>query len=142
MEEQDYPIEISIDVKWGDMDALQHVNNTVFFKYFESVRLAHLDLIEPMDSLSNKGFYPILAATSCSFLKPLKYPDTVRCACRISSIGRTSFVQQYRILDGKGELSAKGEGVVVLMNSESNKKAPIPDFILEKIYHLQEELRD
>lgn len=135
-----FPVEIPIVVKWGDMDALQHVNNTVFFRYFETVRLAHLDRIEPMESLAEKGFYPILAATSCAFTKPLKYPDTIQCACRISSVGRTSFVQEYRIYDGNGDLAATGDGVIVLMDLETHKKTPIPDFILKKIYALQGEL--
>jgi len=94
-----------------------------------------------MSSLSEKGLFPILAATNCSFLKPLKYPDTISCASRIASIGRTSFVQQYRILDGKGDLAARGEGVVVIMDSTTHSKTPIPDFMLEKFYALQEELR-
>lgn len=139
--EAHFPIEITIDVKWGDMDALQHVNNTVFFKYFESVRIAHLDMIQPMPQLAEKGFYPILAATSCSFIKPLKYPDAIRCASRISSIGRTSFVQEYRITDGSGDLAARGEGVVVLMEKRSNSKTAIPEYILSRIYEMQEELR-
>jgi len=136
-----FPIEISIDVKWGEMDALQHVNNAVFFKYFETVRLRYFDDSNLMESLDKEGIFPILASTACKFTKPLHYPDTIKCACRISSIGNTSFVQQYQIWDGAGDVSAIGEGVIVLVSKESNSKTAIPQFVLDSFYKLQPKLK-
>jgi len=57
---RDYPIVMDIPVAWGEMDSLQHVNNIVYFRYFESVRMAFFDRIEFWPSINESGIGPIL----------------------------------------------------------------------------------
>jgi len=52
---RDYPIVMDIPVAWGEMDSLQHVNNIVYFRYFESVRMAFFDRIEFWPSINESG---------------------------------------------------------------------------------------
>ena len=71
----DYPIVLQQDVIWGDMDAFGHVNNTVYFRYFEDARIAYFDEIGINDFKEKSQLGPILATTHCNFKCPLEYPD-------------------------------------------------------------------
>ena len=73
----DYPVTIEVPVAWGEMDAFQHVNNIVYFRYFESARIAYFDKIGIWEFMEADGVGPILASTRCSFKIPLAFPDTV-----------------------------------------------------------------
>lgn len=121
-----FPIQIKFPIAWGDMDAFGHVNNVVYFRWFESARMAYFEKIrlEPTKALAGVG--PILAHTSCQFLLPLQYPDTVTAKARIKSMGNTSFVMQYEIVSDAKGIAAMGEGVVVMIDYTTNKKVPLP----------------
>jgi len=70
-----YPVVIEVPVAWGEMDAFGHVNNIVYFRYFESARLAYFYKLDLIDMMTKTGIGPILASTSCRFKIPLTYPD-------------------------------------------------------------------
>jgi acyl-CoA thioester hydrolase len=74
---EDLPVTVIIPVAWGEMDFFRHVNNTVFFRYFESARIVYLDRIGFHEALAESGIGPILASTHARFRKPITYPDTV-----------------------------------------------------------------
>ena len=74
---RDYPVIIDIPVAWGEMDAFQHLNNVVYFRYFESARIAYFDAIDAMKVMETTGVGPILAETRCRYRIPLTFPDTV-----------------------------------------------------------------
>ena len=59
----DYPVVIDIPIAWGDMDAFQHVNNTVYFKHFESARISYFEKIDFLEVMNKTGIGPILAST-------------------------------------------------------------------------------
>ncbi|NND35480.1 MAG: acyl-CoA thioesterase, partial [Saprospiraceae bacterium] len=84
-----YPFVYSARVKWGEMDALGHLNNTVYFRFSEEARI-HLfdDLQIPVNSLQTSG--PILAYIDCQFFSPVTFPDTLIVGSWIEHIGRTS----------------------------------------------------
>jgi len=88
-----FPAKIRLPVQWGDQDAFGHVNNIIYFRWFESARIAYLERIGlgekhegKADSGENIG--PILAAIGCNYRKQVKYPDTVIVGARIVRIGR------------------------------------------------------
>ncbi len=130
----DYPIEVPISVLWGDMDALGHVNNARYFVWFEAARIATFAAIGvKVDEPSEVG--PIVATTSCDYLKPLRYPAELVAGCRISKVGRTSLVMEYAIWPA-GEpaaVAARGSGVVVMVNYHSGAKVRVPDSVRERI---------
>lgn len=134
---KDYPIVISIPVKWGEMDAFGHVNNTTFFRYFEDVRITYLyesGLIEAMTKLS---MGPILAHTSCRYLKPLVYPDTVEVGTRMKSCGISSLVMEYLIESPKAGVAAKGDGVIVVYDYKKAIKVNVPAEIKKRILDVE-----
>lgn len=136
------PVVIDIPIAWGDMDAFQHVNNVVYLKYFESVRIAYFERIEFMQVMDATGIGPILASTQCRFKIPLAYPDTVSAGARVDHMEKDRFVMQYTLVSHKHEkIAASGDGVLVTFDYRNNRKADIPDKIRKRIAALEESSR-
>lgn len=135
----DYPVTIEIPVAWGEMDAFRHVNNTVYFRYFESVRMVYFERIGLLDILCETGVGPILATTRCDFKFPLTYPDRVDVGTRVSEIGEDRFTMMYHVFSQQaGRTAARGEGVIVSYDYGAGGKCPLPDAARERIRALQE----
>ncbi|MEM6989358.1 MAG: thioesterase family protein [Myxococcota bacterium] len=121
-------VTIEVPVAWGDMDAFGHVNNVVYLRWFESGRIAFFErvAIEHRDVANTHA--PILARTSCNFVLPLTYPDTVQVHTALERIGTKSFTMTYRIhsrtLD---QTAAQGDGTIVWYDYAAKSSAAIPD---------------
>jgi acyl-CoA thioester hydrolase len=108
------------------MDAYRHVNNTVYFRYMEQVR------VEFMESLgypiSPKGRAPVIINASCTFLRSLSYPGTVEVKMFLGSPGNSSLPSHYEIrLQGQDTLYATGDAKIVWTEMATGKSVPIPD---------------
>ena len=99
MDLTDYPVVISWPVQWGDQDLFGHVNNTVYFRWYESSRIAYLDRIGVSDMMERERVGPILAAICCNYRRQLNFPDTVEIGSRITRIGRSSADDDPRHLE-------------------------------------------
>lgn len=130
----DYPVTVALSVQWGDMDALGHVNNARYFTWFESARIALFERVG-LTSVGTPTVGPILAHTRCDFLAPVTYPAELVAGSRIDRLGNSSFTMGYGIARAAapGELVARGEGVVVLIDYTSGAKVPIPDDLRERL---------
>ena len=134
----DFPVVIELPVVWGEMDALGHVNNIIYFRYFESVRIAYFFRMEFMEYKNKAGIGPIMAQTSCRFKIPLSYPDQVKVGARIPSIESDRFTMEYRIISKKHQsVAATGDGLIVCFNYLENKKIPLPDDLIKKISEIE-----
>ena len=115
-----------VPIRWGDMDAYRHVNNTVYFRYMEQVRVEYLESLGY--SIAPRGTAPVIINASCTFLIPLTYPGMVEIRMFIGAPGRSSIPTSYEIrLQGEGTLFATGEAKVVWSDVASGKSVPIPD---------------
>ena len=133
------PVVIDIPVAWGEMDALRHVNNIVYFRYFESARIAYFERLGFWEFMNKTGIGPILASIECRFKMPLTYPDTVSVGTRVSRIEQDRFVMEYRAVSHKSQATAaEGEGVVVSYNYRENKKALLTEELRQRILALEE----
>jgi acyl-CoA thioester hydrolase len=133
------PVVIEIPVAWGEMDALRHVNNIIYFRYFESARIAYFEKLRFWEFMNQTGVGPILASIQCRFKIPLTYPDTVSVGTRISRIEQDRFVMEYRAVGHKSQaIAAEGESVVVSYNYRENKKTPLPEEMKQRILVLEE----
>lgn len=113
-----------IPIRWGDMDAYGHVNNTVYFRYMEQARV---ELIEALGvQVRPGGDGPVIINAGCTFLKPMNYPGTVEVRTYVEQPGRSS-VQSHVDMLIDGELYAEGAAKIVWMNTQSGKSVPIPD---------------
>ncbi len=132
-----FPAVVSIPVQWGEMDAYGHVNNTVFFRYFETARIAFLELCGFIEAYEELKVGAILHSTSCRFRLPLFFPDTIEVGGRATEIGEDRFVMEYRVVSlGQNGIAAEGTGTVVSFDYGSRAKAPIPTEVMEKLKKL------
>src|SRR5262249_8495722 len=110
-----FPVWMTLPIQWGDPDAFGHFNKTVYFRWFESARIAYADRIDLSDSDVGSNIDPILAAISCRYLQQLKYPDTVHVGARISEFGRrSSMTMQHLIISEQlRAIVAEGDSTLV-----------------------------
>lgn len=124
----DHPVVITLPVQWGDQDAFGHVNNTVYFRWFESARIAYSDRMGLSALLTTQRIGPILAAVACNYRRPLNYPDTVQIGARISRLGRSSLTMEHKVFStALNSIVAEGDSTVVVFDYAANKPRAIPD---------------
>lgn len=137
-----FPVAQEIDVLWGDLDALGHVNNARYFGWIEEARLAYFRLVG-FDLGQDAAIKPVLASTTVDFLRPVHWPDKVRVEGKTSRIGRTSLTMDYRISSlGQQAVVATGSAVVVLVAPSSTRPSTIPESYREAIRKVDPEARD
>ena len=130
--------QVVIPIRWGDMDAMGHVNNTVYLRYFESARIAYFERVGFLDEMALSGIGPILASTRCRFRLPLTYPDRVAVGASVSEIEADRFLMLYRIVsESKGALAAEGDGLIVAYDYREKRKAGLPARVRERIEDLE-----
>jgi acyl-CoA thioester hydrolase len=138
---QDFPVVIEFPIAWGDMDAFQHVNNVMYFRYFESARIAYFEKMKVADTMKRTGVGPILASTNCKFKFPLLYPDTVSVGARVPKIKTDRFQMEYRVVSHTHQkIAAEGEGLVVYYDYRQKKKTDIPLEIKKLVEDLEKKL--
>jgi acyl-CoA thioester hydrolase len=136
-----YPVVIEIPVAWGEMDSLQHVNNIVYFRYFESARMAYFNELAIWSYMEETGIGPILASTRCKFRIPLAYPDTVSVGTKVEEVEEDRFLMKYVAVSHEhGKVAAEGEGVIVSYDYREKKKARLPEEIKARIESLESSL--
>lgn len=135
---ESFPVVLTQNVLWGDMDALQHVNNTVYFRYFEDVRLAYFQETGILDAESLEKVGPILASIDCRFKAPLTYPDTLHIGTRVYDLKEDRFRMEYVVYSEKLQrIAATGHGLVVSYNYVDKHKASVPQSWLQQIERLE-----
>ncbi|MGG7606066.1 acyl-CoA thioesterase [Massilia sp. BKSP1R2A-1] len=121
-----------IPIRWGDMDAMGHVNNTVYFRYIESARIAWLEQVGALPDPAGSSEGPVIVNAHCSFLKQLTYPGEIEIATFVGTPGRSSIEVTHEIRlvgpDGQpGALHAEGGAKVVWIDFKAEKSRPLPD---------------
>ena len=130
-------IHLDVPVAWGEQDLFGHVNNIVYFRYFESVRMHYLERIGTLRSHREHGIGVILASTTCDFKKPVEWPQQLRILAGTTHIGNTSFTMAYRITDEAGVIVAEGTSVQVMYDYNAGQKVSIPAAVRKAIEELQ-----
>ncbi len=124
---------VPIEVRFHDLDALGHVNNTVYLVYAETGRLSYLaELGFTLPITHWSDFTLIVVHTSCDFKKPILYGQKVAVGTHVTAINRSSMRLDYRI-ESEGKLAAEGYAIVVYYDHASNCAKPIPQEMRTKI---------
>ncbi len=133
----EFPVSIALPVQWGDQDMFGHVNNTVYFRWFESARIAYLERIGLSDLMTKQRVGPILAAIGCNYRKQLTYPDMVDVGAMVVKLGRTSVTMVHALFSRRQQaLIADGQSTIVVFDYETQRPMPVPAEIraaIEKI---------
>ena len=118
-----------IPVRWGDMDAYGHVNNTVYFRFLEQARCEWLEQVG-VRVRPDEAVGPVIINASCTFLIPVNYPSTVVVKMYVGEPGRSSVMTWYELfVEGDERLYAEGAAKTVWMDMGTGKSAPIPDVV-------------
>lgn len=132
MTKEQFRFSTSVEVRWRDLDAMNHVNNAVYFTYLEQARVHYMrarGLIPDMPS--GVGF--ILAEASCQFESPLTLGERATIHIRVSDLGRSSFVFVYRIEGEDGRLAAEARSTQVCYDYENGRAIALSDAWREAI---------
>ncbi len=118
----------SIEVRWGDMDSVGHVNNTVYFVYLESARVELLRKLGASRQQRNDHQGPALVSTSCDFKRQVVYPATLDVGARVEAIGRRSFRMSYGLfLSGTDQVVATASSVNAWTDYAAQRAVELPD---------------
>ncbi|WP_201588921.1 acyl-CoA thioesterase [Psychrobacter fozii] len=116
-----YPVIHHQPIHWGEMDAFNHLNNVVYYRYAESARIGYLQALGMFDG----SMITVLAQSSCQYLRPVIYPDTLLLGVRCQRLGRTSIVIEYSYYSAAQQaVVATAEAVVVRLDSSGKDKLP------------------
>ena len=116
-------------IRWGDMDALGHVNNTVYFRYMEQARLEWLFAqAKQLGGSYESGIGPVIVNASCTFLEPLVYPGDCEVRMYLGSPGRSSVGSYYEIWKD-GRKFADGAAKMVWIDLASGRSTPLPEAV-------------
>jgi acyl-CoA thioester hydrolase len=134
-----FPVAIDIDVRWGDMDALQHVNNVVYFQYFELARVVYLDRIGmPSPGPAWHDFGWVIGSTCCRYRVPVSYPDTLSVATRVGAMSDDRVLMEYRAVSKtSGKVAVEGDALLVAYDFGAGRAMSIRADIREAILRLE-----
>src|SRR5579885_1952243 len=134
-----FPVVVELDVAWGDMDSFAHVNNVVYFRYFENARVEYLTRVGWFDLMRDAGLGPIVASTQARFRRPLAYPDRIAVGARVVTIEPDRVTFEPRLVSRRwDDLACEGQAGVVCYDYRGVKKAALPDALRERIDRLEQ----
>jgi acyl-CoA thioester hydrolase len=122
-------------VRFGDLDAMRHLNNVVFLRYFETARIAYLREIVPGHDPANPeqdAFGVIFAECHINYRSPVVFDEVVDVKCSIAHVKRSAFRVEFEMRVGT-RLAAEGYGVLVGFDYETQRAAVLPDELREKL---------
>lgn len=133
-----FPVVTEIPVAWGEMDALQHVNNVTYFRYFETARIDYFKHIDLMENIAITQVGPVVAETSCRYKIPVTFPDTLLVGTKITDLQDDRFTMKYQVVSKKlNKITTLGSATVVMFDFKTNQKANLTPEILATIQQLE-----
>ncbi|UCH48548.1 MAG: acyl-CoA thioesterase [Betaproteobacteria bacterium] len=120
-------------MRWGEMDALGHMNNVAYLRYFEEVRIAWFKSLELEYTVGSEG--PILGTITCKYLKPAVYPVEFEITSYIGKPGKSSFFMWHELYNANDptERFAEVEAKMVWIDIGAGRSRPMPDWLREKL---------
>jgi len=120
-------------MRWGEMDALGHMNNVSYLRYFEEVRIAWFESLSIEYRVGAEG--PILGTITCKYLKPAIYPVEFEISSYIGNAGHSSFVMWHELYNANdpAERFAEAEAKLVWIDLGAGRSRPMPDWIRAEI---------
>ncbi len=132
----DYPYLRPIPTRWADNDAYGHVNNVVYYSYFDTAVNAFLIENGVLDPLASKVI-GLVVETGCRYHAPLSFPETLAAGVRVARLGNSSVTYELAIFgDGQDEAAAEGRFTHVYVDAETRRPVSVPEemrALLERI---------
>lgn len=136
---QSWTVTLEVPLHWGEMDAFGHVNNAVYFRWFESARMSYFERLGWPELQREKGIGPILHSTQARFRAPLVWPDAVTVSTRVGAVESDRFTMLYEVRSRSlDRIAAEGSGLIVAFDYRTLAKAQLPDAIRGRILELED----
>ena len=121
--------EMQIPIRWGDMDAMNHVNNTSYFRYMETCRIDWMRSIGCQPDPQGEG--PVIVNAFCNFYRQLEYPGDVLIKMYASDQGRSTFETWATMArtDQPEVIYAAGGATTIWVNFPAQKAKTLPDWL-------------
>ena len=140
-----WTITLSIPVTWAEMDAFGHVNNAVYFRYFESSRIEYLRqagwFALPHEPAGRIGV--ILHSVQARFRRPVTFPDTLLVSSRLrGELADDRFTLEHEVWStAQNQVATEGQGLIVSYDYQHREKTPIPEEARARILALESRFR-
>ncbi len=119
-----------IDVQWGDVDRMQHVNNVVYFRWLETARTNYFERLSFAKHVPH-NVYPILVSIRCDYRTQMRHPDTVDVGYATLRLGSSSVTHAYRVFSREQQkIVAEGEGTWICFDYGAQKPLPLPSALV------------
>ena len=136
---REYPVIVQQAVAWGDMDSFKHVNNVVYFRYFENARLEYFRRLDWFTFQEQTGVGPIVSATQARYRRALTYPDTIFIGARLLTLEEDRFTLEHRLVSEQlDDIASTGQVTVVAYQYREDRKTSLPDEIRRRIAALEQ----
>lgn len=123
----DFPHFLAIPTRWMDNDAYQHVNNVVYYSYFDTAVNQFLITRGALDIHADR-VVGLVVETGCSYFSSISFPDTVHAGVRVTKLGNSSVRYELALFRNDEEKpAAAGHFVHVYVDRDSNRPVPIPE---------------
>ncbi len=131
-----YSLCVPVEVRFRDVDMMSHVNNAVYFTYFEVARTRYWKALGEIGAQAEASY--VLARAECDFRHPARMGDDLGCHIRVAAFGRTSFDFEYLIRDERtGKVVAAGRTVQVMYDYGAGKVRPLDEPLKAAIRKLE-----
>lgn len=129
-----FTITKSLEVRWGEMDAAQIVNNATYFKWFETARIHYLEQLSKSAHVLDNDFIPVVGWADCKYIFPVTYPDQIMIGIKIIEVAEDRFFQTCHMVSQQHErLVAIANARIVGFDVRTKQKANLPDSWLQHI---------
>jgi len=120
---------MTIPIRWGDMDAMGHLNNTLYFRYMEIIRIEWFRSIGCMVDASGQG--PVIVNAFCNFYRQFEYPGDVLATMYVSDPGRSTFESWCTMerADQPGVIHAAGGATTIWVDFPKQKSVALPHWV-------------
>ncbi|GGI90161.1 acyl-CoA thioesterase [Shewanella gelidii] len=127
-----YPVHTRINVAWGEMDALQHVNNAVYFRYFETARIDFFGQLGLLEQGQKMQIGPIISENQARYRRPVTFPDSLLVGVNISDIGQDRFLMNYAVFSqAQKVITTTGSSLVVMYDFKTGQKMDLPPELVD-----------
>lgn len=121
--------QMELPIRWGDMDAMGHLNNTSYFRYMETIRIDWLSSLHQVPAADKEGI--VIVNAFCNFYKQLEYPGRVLLKMYASDPSRTTFETWVTMerAEAPGLVHAAGGATTMWVDFPKQKAMPLPDWL-------------
>ena len=121
-----FPFPVRQQVAWGEMDAFNHINNVIYFRYFETGRVEFFNQTDLWKTFIDEEIRIVVGKLECNYIREITHPSEIEIGVGIKKIGNTSLVVHH-VVRCKGEIAAHGEGIIVATDPATGKSKPWSD---------------